>query len=346
MKNSLLICVLMVFGMTGVWAQSPLDKPLAVVRLTKTEQIGSRFFMKQMEMFQKQMNTPLDATKKRQLLETRVDSILLEQAAERDKIAISDSELAGAIAQQRASVGQQISEDAFKKLVEQQTGFTWEEYSDSIRERMVQEKYLLAKRPQLSTQKFPVSDSEINDVYESQQGKFVSPILISFTFLNIDTRNKDSAAKAAAKQKMEEFSKQIKTGGQASFDDLVKKALDTTLFNSGNSGYIMKTDPTLVGTFGKPFVDTIFAMNVNAISGVLETNSGYFILMITDKRAARLIGIDDPLFPGQKLTPREQIRQLITSQKQNEAVSKALDEILKDLRKQAEISYFEKNFGW
>jgi len=346
MKNILLVCILMIIGTTGSWAQSTLDKPLAVVRLTKTEQIGSRLFAKQMEMVQKQLSTPLDAARKRQLLDTRVDSILLSQAADRDKVVVTDSDVSTAIAQQRASMGQNVTEDAFRKEVVRQTGFTWDEFTDSVRDRMIQEKYLLAKRPQLANAKFPITDAEIMELYDAQAAKFVSPSLVRFNFISIETKSKDATAKQAAKQKMDEFNKMIKSGGQAAFDDIMKKSLDSVSYSGGDSNYIMKGEPQSIAYFGKTFLDTAFGMNANTLSGVLEANYGYYIINITDKRNPKLIGIDDPLYPGQKLTPREQIRQLLVNQKQGEAVTKALDEILKDLRKQAEVSYFEKNFGW
>jgi len=346
MKTRLLAVAIISLCGSFLWAQSILDKPLAVVRLTKTEQVGSRLFNKQLDILQKQLGTPLDATKKRQLLESRVDGLLLNQAAERDKVSVTDSEVASAVAQQRASLGSQITDDAFRTLVFKQTGLTWEEYNSSIRDRLLQEKYLSVKRPELMRATYDVTDADISTIYEQQAQKFVSPALIRFSFLSIDTRDKDDAGKKAAMDKLQDFARQVKSGGKSVFDDLVKKSLDNATYTGGDSGYLMKGEQQSTAYFGKDFIEALFAMNNNQISGVMEATSGYYIVMVTDKRTPRLLALDDPLFPGQKLTPREQIRQALVSQKRNEAIGKAVDEIVKALRTEAEITYLEQNFGW
>lgn len=343
MKRLLWCSLLSLFALAAVWAEG-LDKPLAVVRLTKTEQIGSVFFNKQLEVLQKQLGMSLDAAKKKQLLESRIDTILIAQAADRDKVILSDSDVMAMLNQQKASVGD-ISDEAFHKMVTQQTGFTWDEYVSSARDGLIQQKYLLAKRPQLASGKFNVSESEVTDTYDAQVSKFVSPAMVRFDYINIDTRGKDAAAKAAIRQKIDEVAKAIKGNG-AAFDEQKKKLLDNTAFNVGDSNYIMKNEAKTQAYFGKNFLETAFGMAEGAVSAVLDTQYGYFIIKVTDKRNPKLIGIDDPLYPGQKLTPREQIRQALVNQKQTEAVTKAMDEIIKELRKQADISYFEKNFGW
>jgi parvulin-like peptidyl-prolyl isomerase len=122
--------------------------------------------------------------------------------------------------------------------------------------------------------------------------------------------------------------------------------LDDATYTGGDFGYVVKGDQQTTQALGKNFVEAIFDLNANDFSPVLESSLGYYIVQITDKRSPRLLGIDDPLLPGQKLTVREQIRQVIVGQKQSKAVSTALEELLKDIRKQAEITYFEQNFTW
>ena len=78
-------------------------------------------------------------------------------------------------------------------------------------------------------------------------------------------------------------------------------------------------------------------MQPGQVSPMLESNVGYHIVKVTVHTDGNLLSIDDTLNPETTVTVREYIRNILQSQKQQEAVQKALDEIIVDLRSQARI---------
>ncbi|HVO39156.1 MAG TPA: peptidyl-prolyl cis-trans isomerase, partial [Spirochaetia bacterium] len=98
--------------------------------------------------------------------------------------------------------------------------------------------------------------------------------------------------------------------------------------------------------FGKDFFDDVFKLKQGDTSGVIQSNLGYHIVQVVSRSDARLLGIEDKIPPLYQLTLREYIRQNLTAQRQNDAVSAALNLIVADLKKQAEVKVFDDNLTW
>ncbi len=323
-----------------------LTKTLATVRLTETEAINESEITKQFDLIESRLGTELTQQQKQEIFESKINSILINQAAERAKLIATENEIQAAITQQKQVMGLQMSDQEFQRLIVQQTGASWEQYKVQVRSRLLQEKYIVHLRPNLGSGISRPTEREIQDLYEENAQSFLSPPMVSFSHIFIDTRNMEDSDVSSARKKMEGFYRRIRNGGGQVFDQLVKESLDDASFSGGDFGYLVKGEPTALQVMGESFIVELFSSDVGELSGVLTSNVGLHIVKVTDRRSPRLLQLSDPLMPGQSLTVNQQIVQYILNQKQQQALVAALNEIVGELRDEAEIRIVDANISW
>lgn len=127
-----------------------------------------------------------------------------------------------------------------------------------------------------------VSDEEAKKFYEENAAKFqgdeerrASHILIAFG------ANKDPAAKAAAKKKIQDILAEVKKSPDK-FDALAKKYSQDpgSAEKGGDLGFVKR------GLMVKPFEDALFSMSPGSISEPVETEFGYHIIKLTEVKGA------------------------------------------------------------
>ena len=81
---------------------------------------------------------------------------------------------------------------------------------------------------------------------------------------------------------MKRFKKKVRQGED--FGLLAKANSEgPTAQRDGDLGYFNR------GRMAKPFEDAAFALNVGEVSGIVETQFGYHLIKVTDKKPARTI---------------------------------------------------------
>jgi hypothetical protein len=70
------------------------------------------------------------------------------------------------------------------------------------------------------------------------------------------------------------------------------------------------------------------------------------VVKVTDRRKPRILELDDQLLPGQSTTVRDQIRAFIVNQRQEALFNRAVNEVVAELREEAEVTVFEENLDW
>ncbi len=130
------------------------------------------------------------------------------------------------------------------------------------------------------------------------------------------------ADKKKAKEKIEELLKQVKAGA-----DFAKLAQENSGCPSskqgGDLGYFGK------GQMVKPFEEAAFAMKPGDVSGVVETQFGYHIIKLTEKKAAAKIAFDE-------------VKAKIADSLKRKKVTEAINATLEDAKKKAKIEVFLK----
>lgn len=323
-----------------------LDQPVAVVRLTETVNIGQRELRQQVELLERQLGRTLNQDNRRELLDAQIAEVLLNQAAERKRIRVTQEDVDQAIAQQRAALGQPVSDAQFRQLVVRESGVAWEEYVQQVRERLIQERYIIEEKRSVIQNVTPPTEAEIRRFYEENATQFANPAMVRFSHLYIDTRNLSNQEKQERRERAEALYRRIQSGA-ATFSGLLDESLDDATFSGGDFGYLLRQDSQSQRLLGTSFIDAVFEVEEGQVSeGVLESNVGYHIVRITNKRRARILELSDPVLPGQNTTVRDQIRNFILSNRQQQAFQRAIQEVVDDLRDEAEITIFEQNLNW
>jgi hypothetical protein len=346
-KKLIIFIVLLSLLSISLFGQS-LDKPLATVRLTENVVITQRQFQSKIDILEKELGITLNAAQKQSLLDSEIDTELIMQAAVRDNISATNDEVFAAIQQQKASLGsgRNISDAQFTQLVEQQMGMTWSEYQDRLKRRIIQEKYIAQNNQSFLSQPYNPAQKEIESVYEDNAAEFVSPAYVRFEHLFIDTRQLNNEEKQNALQRLEAISQEIRSGGNKAFQDYLQSSLDDPGISGGDFGFLPKNEQSTLQVLGQDFINSAFGLSIGQFSTVLTSNVGLHIIKITDKRSPKLLGLNDPVVPGQNLTVRQQITQYIQAQKQQERLAQAIENTTEALRAEADIRIFNQNITW
>jgi parvulin-like peptidyl-prolyl isomerase len=351
MKRNAIVTVLLLLAV-GLLAADVIDKPVATVKLVRLEAITAKQFRQKVEMLEERSKSTLSLEDRKKLLDLLVGEILVKQAAAQESIAVSQAELAARMEQAKKSGGQSLNlnrdltDAEFKSLV-QQSGISWEEYTDQLQKALLQQKYVMQKKKAVFETVGQPAEADILDFYESNKTAFVAPDMVRFKHIYIDTRNlADKQEKDKARERAEEISRELKNG--AAFDELVLKYSDdkTSRYKGGDFGYLRRDDQARKQLLGKDFFDAPFRMKVNESSGVLQSNIGYHVIRITEKNPFRLLALEDPIPPQNSSTVRQEIGAQLMLKKQADIYQQVLQDLLAELKKKAEIKKFEDNLTW
>ncbi|HKJ86005.1 MAG TPA: peptidyl-prolyl cis-trans isomerase [Spirochaetia bacterium] len=347
MKRRLLLPLVLLIAAT-VSAQV-LDRPVAVVRLTETVNIGRRQLDAQLALFEQQLGRTLQPTEQEQILEALMNDELLLQAASRSGTRVTQQEIQNYLSVQRQqwsqAIGTVLSEDQFRRQVEQQTGQPWGDFVADVSDELIKLKFVRERRSDVFSRQTGVSDAEIRSFYEEQATSFTNPAMVSFRHVYVDLRGTTDQQREEARALLADYRRRIRNGN-LTFDSLEREALDDPGISADDFGYLLRNDARAQQLLGRAFIDAVFALEEGAVEGVLESNVALHIVRVTDKRAPRILELDDPVLPGQNVTVRQQIRTLLASQKEQEALATAVEAVVAELREEAEITLFEANLPW
>ncbi len=322
-----------------------LDQPVAIVRFEETVNIGQRELRQQVEFIEQQIQQRLTKEHRGEVLEAKIAEVLIMQAAERDGIEVSRGELQQGIDQQRQSVNRQLSEEQFRSLIEREMDMEWDDYVEEVRGRLIQERYVLESRREMFEAVESPSEREIRRVYEENASEFMNPAMIRFNHIFLDTRDVDGSARAEKREKADALWDEIEAGDR-SFEDVLRAADDDTTYSGGDFGYLLRGEYQNLSVLGQDFIDEMFELEEGDVAGVIESNAGYHIVQVRDRRRARVLDLDDPLFPGQNVTVRNQIENYLMMERQQDLFQRALQEVVDELRDEAEVTVYEDRLDW
>ena len=326
-----------------------LDRPVAIVRLVETVNIGRRDVDSQVALFEQQVGRALQPAEKQQVLEALINDELLLQAASRAGVRVTQEEIRNYLTVQRQqwsqALGVTLSEEQFRFQVEQQTGRPWVDFLEDVTDELIKLKYVRQRESELFAGVTNVSEAEVQSFYEEQATSFTNPAMVSSRHVYVDLRGTTDQERQVARTNLEAYRRQIRSGA-LTFEQLERRALDDSSINADNFGYLMRNDPRSQQLLGRVFIDALFGLSEGEVAGVLESNVALHIVLVTDRRSARILSLDDPILPGQSVTVRQQIRNLLANQKEQQALGMAVEKIVGDLREEAEVTVFESNIPW
>jgi peptidyl-prolyl cis-trans isomerase C len=171
--------------------------------------------------------------------------------------------------------------------------------------------------------KVTVSDADAQKFYDDNKDKFVraESVRASHILVGLDQKATDEDKKKA-KEKAEALLKQVKEGKD--FAELAKtNSTCPSSAQGGDLGYFGK------GQMVKPFEDAAFALKTGETSGIVETQFGYHIIKLTDKKPAETVKLAEA---------KDKIVDYLKQQKLQQAIT----DYVETLKKTAKIEILDK----
>ena len=162
-----------------------------------------------------------------------------------------------------------------------------------------------------------IPENEIKDYYEKNKSKMIQPAQIraSHVLIKVDSK-KGPEQKKEAKTAIEKIKAKIKKGED--FAALAKEHSECpSASRGGDLGFFGQ------GQMVKPFEKAAFALKKDEVSDIVETNFGYHIIKLTDKRPATEVSFKEV---------RQQIEQHLKQEKVNEAIGRYVAALKKEAK--------------
>jgi parvulin-like peptidyl-prolyl isomerase len=294
----------------------------------------------------------LTKDERRKLLDGLVNRALIEQAAERDKVFVSEAELKAKIEETKASeakrrgLARDLTDAELQQLLKN-ANLTWEDFTRQLKYGILIVNYVRAKKKSALDAVKPPTEAEIRDYYESNKKNFFMDDLVRLRQIYLDTRSLSAKEdREAAAKRADDILRELKGG--TSFDDLAARYSEdaASKYRGGEVGWLSRDDTSRQQYLGKTFFDAVFKLKPGETSGVITSTIGLHIVRVEETIPAQLVGFEDKIPPQMTTTVKEFIRAQLAAAKQEQAAYTALEEILAGLRKEAEIKVFEDALVW
>jgi peptidyl-prolyl cis-trans isomerase C len=206
------------------------------------------------------------------------------------------------------------SQDAFEQVMKKQN-MTEERLREIIGRAFIVKNVLEVKIEPLAK---PVTEKDVADYYEAHKGEFTEPEEIRARHILIKLSSEASdEEKTYSKKEMQAILEEAKSG--ADFAELAKKHSQCpSAIQGGDLGYFARGDMV------KPFEEAAFALEPGQISEIVETEYGYHIIRLEDRK------------PGRQLE-LEEVSEEIKKELHDKEMDVALQTWLKPLREKADI---------
>lgn len=216
----------------------------------------------------------------RGVLDQLVGIKLLTQEAAARKIAVPEADIEAQLTQMRQ---QFPSEEVFNQALKQQNK-TVDLLKAEARSSLAIQKMLEGTL----AGKIAVTPQQAQDFYEKNPDQFKRPEQVRASHILITVQQgADVAAKAAAKRKAEGVLKQVKAGSD--FASLAKANSQDpgSAINGGDLGFFQR------GQMVPPFDQAAFTMKPGSTSELVETQFGYHIIRVMEKKEAGTVSLDE-----------------------------------------------------
>jgi len=363
MKRFLLF--LPIFLLISVFGFAQLDlQPVAIVRLSKTEQITVKQFKEfvawttaQKVMATQNVNARLTDTERRQALEELGNQYLACQAAEQEKITISEREInlefdqsiknfSDGLAQM---LGRNPTDAEVDSELRNRTGMTRASLKEMMRRSILTQNYLKVKKQSHFEGIKQPTEAEIQTIYNELKGKsifengVIRPDTVRVRMLVVPYRN--AGEKAAAQNKANELSRQI-NNDPGRFDETAREYVKPNSGYISGDAYIYKDD-RVRQAMGAAFVDAVFALRQGAVSRVLERQDGFYIVKVMETYRSKTLVLDD-IYDLQD-TRSTTVRQMIALSEMNRrfmvTLQQAAEELVAELKKRGSVQIMDATYN-
>jgi len=347
MKRAVIFIFLIALTAVSGFSQSDLQT-IAVVNLIRTEPITVKQLRSQVEITEKATKAKLNPEQRMQVLDVMINERLVVQAAERDKIVVSDNEVNMEIQQLRNALvqqtGRQLTDAEFTQFIKNQTNMEPQAYKDYTRRQLIGNKYLMAKKGDLINSVKSPTDQEIQAEYNVSRSDLFRPEIVRISLIQVPY-GADAAARTKARDLANSLVKEI-GANPSKFDEIsVRGGAPNSGYQTHNGVYLPRTQDARA-RMGDKFMDAAFSLRQGQVSSLIEGNDGFWIIKVTENHSEKILGLDDVVEPGSNVTVREAIRRKLLSQRQEAIVLQASQEIVNELRAGRDFKIQNNLLNW
>jgi len=364
MKRYMIFFILAICMGAMSFAQEDLQ-PVAIVNLTKSEPITVKQLKTELEklawptLIKRLGRIPTTAevnrevqnftsSQRKRVLDMMINEKLALQAAERDRIAVTDNELNQRVTdlktQMAQAIGRQPTDDELAEAIKKETGQDFPAFRESVRRQLIVQKYLVSKKPDLfSSLKVP-TDAEIVNFYNLSKSQYVRPDTIRFIMIQVPY-GPDSASKSKAKELVDRLNRDIGLNPSKFDEAVVKGQFPNSGYQAGDAGYLPRNELAHQRA-GEDFINTAFALRQGEVSKVIDGIQGYLIIKITETYSQKALELDDIAELGTRRTVRQYIGESMMLQRQQDIHDRAMQELVGELRKWGTFQIMHNNLNY
>jgi peptidyl-prolyl cis-trans isomerase C len=290
------------------------SKKVAVVNGTPIVQADLDRGMEGVLQRRARSGAPMDETQlktaRMEVLTNLINRELLNQESKKQKIAVTEEQVNDKL----SKIKQRFKGDAEFKDMMSKMKFTEDQIKNQLKEDLAIQS-LIDKQV---VEKITITDQEAQSYYDTHPEAFKQPeqIKASHILVKVDPKD-DPAKKDEARKKIDSVQEKLKSGSD--FATLAKEESDCpSKEKGGDLGYFGK------GQMVKPFEDAALALTPGETSGVVETQFGYHIIKLTDKKPEGIM-------------PFAEVKDQLIQYLKQEKVKTELDSYIASLEKTAKI---------
>lgn len=335
--------ILLLLGAMSVFAQADLQ-PLVSIKLGKSEPITLKQLKSRVESYKLQTGrSSFSVEEKKQILDGMINEKLIVQAAQKEGINFTDSQVNEYfLANMSQQIGQAVTESQLASIVKEQTGMslddyiqaqvgmTLSEYKSYLKNQLIAQQYIMSlKQKEIAASSAP-TDAEVRAFYELKKSDFFQSDILKLFLVIVPKNNDEKAARKKATSLLDDIR------SSATTPDKIKVLRQTdTSFQAGDL-FVSKTEQAAqqLGINYQGLIE-LFTKNAGFVSDLTTTDTDFQFYVIRDKYDARLLSLSDVIQPDSTVTVYEYIRENLAMQKQTQLVAAAVQDITNELRTSA-----------
>ncbi|MDR0322014.1 MAG: SurA N-terminal domain-containing protein [Treponema sp.] len=347
MKRIIFVFLCLLTAVLG-FSQTGNLQTAATVNLIRTEAITVGQLRTEVTRMEQSSRRTLTRAERLQVLDVMINERLVLQAAERDRVAITENEVNQQIQQLRASMAQQLgrqpTDAEFAQAVMNESGLDVNTFRDNLRKQLVVQKYLMTRKGDLINSIRRPTEEEIVAEYNLLRGDLVRPETIRFTMIQVPY-GADAAARTRARTLADSLVREI-NADPSKFDEVLARSVaPNSGYQAGDAGYLPRNNEARQ-VVGLEFMNVAFGLRQGQVSGLIEGIQGFQIIKVTENYAVRNLELNDIVQLGTRITVREYIGQLLLNQRQQAILAQASQELVSELRTGRTFQIFENNINW
>jgi foldase protein PrsA len=351
MKKKVFLALFALFIAAGGFAQSSNlqnQQTVATVTYNGTKHITLGDLRAEVEKIEKVSGQTLTEQERRNVLDRMINDRLVQQAAERDKITVSESDIEQEIQGMKSLLAQNLGHPPtpaeFAQAVRNEFNLDEAALRTEMRKMYTAQKYLMTKKENVfKTLKEP-TEAEIKKFFEDNQTKlFTRPQTVRLSAIRIPF----GADKLKAKEQADRLARDIGSDGDKFDETALRGRLPNSTYKSGDDIYLPRNDQAR-DFMGDEFVDAAFSLKRGEISKVIAgRDDAYYLVKVISIYSPTVLKLDDIYQLGVPMTVHDSIRTLLVQQKQQEVSAKASEELITELRAGGRtFKIVEANLKW